>query len=193
MPRLKKAQHWMLQHILYKVPVHAQANGFVPRKSIVSNAASHIGKNVVVNADVKDFFPSITFKRVKALFGKLGYADKIATILSLLCTEPVTEEVMLDGKKYFVQKGERVLPQGAPTSPAVTNILCFRLDKRLSGVAKKFGCSYTRYVDDITFSGTLNNNDAPKIVWHIKKTLSEEGLTIHPDKIRVMQKVSAGK
>ncbi|MBX3254752.1 MAG: RNA-directed DNA polymerase [Chitinophagaceae bacterium] len=188
MPRLKKAQHWILQHILYKVPVHAQANGFVPGKSIVSNATPHIGKNVVVNADVKDFFPSITFKRVKALFGKLGYADKIATILSLLCTESVTEEVMLDGKKYFVQKGERVLPQGAPTSPAVTNILCFRLDKRLSGVAKKFGCGYTRYADDITFSGTLNNSDASKIVWHIKKILSEEGLTIHPDKIRVMQK-----
>ncbi|MGN6439404.1 MAG: reverse transcriptase domain-containing protein [Agriterribacter sp.] len=188
MPRLKNVQYWILQHILYKVAIHPQANGFVPGKSIVSNATPHIGKAVVVNTDVKDFFPSVSFKRVKGLFEKLGYSNKIATILSLLCTEPATEEVLLDGKKYFVQKGERVLPQGAPTSPAITNILCFRLDKRLSGVALKFNCSYTRYADDITLSGTLQNNDATKIIWHVKKILSEEGLLIHPDKIRVMQK-----
>lgn len=188
MPRLKKVQHWVLGNILYKIPVDAHAHGFIPGKSIVSNAAPHLGKQVVVNVDVKDFFPSITFGWIKAMFGKLGYAGKIATILSLLCTEAVTEEVMLDGKKYFVQKGERVLPQGAPTSPAITNIICYRLDKRLAGVAKKFNCSYTRYADDITFSGTLNNGDASKIIWHIKKILEEEKLAIHPGKTRIMQK-----
>lgn len=188
MSRLKRIQHWILEHVLYKIPVHNSANGFVPGKSILSNATPHIGKDVVVNTDVKDFFPSISFKRVKGLFMKLGYADKIASILSLICTEAVTEEVLLDGRKYFVQKGERVLPQGAPTSPAITNIFCFRLDKRLTGVAQKFNCYYTRYADDITFSGTLQNNDTSKVLWHIKKVLSDEGLTIHPKKIRVMQK-----
>lgn len=188
MPRLKKLQHWVLQNILYKIQVHGQANGFVPGKSIVTNATPHVGKGTVVNTDVKDFFPSISLKRVKGLFAKLGYSNKVATILALICTESATDEVMLDGKKYFVQKGDRVLPQGAPTSPAITNILCFRLDKRISGVAKKFNCDYTRYADDITLSGTLHNNDATKVVWHIKKILSEEGFTIHPEKIRVMQK-----
>lgn len=188
MPRLKSVQHWILENILYKISVHPQANGFVPGKSIVSNARPHVGKTVVINANVQDFFPSINFRRVRALFKKLGYSDKISTILSLLCTESVTDEVLLDGKKYFVQKGERVLPQGAPTSPAITNILCFRLDKRLTGVANKFRCSYTRYADDITFSGSPEKNEAPKIVWHIRKILSEEGFNLHPKKLRIMQK-----
>lgn len=188
MPRLKSCQHWILQNILYKIPLHADANGFVPGKSILTNAQPHVGKQVVINADVKDFFPSIHFKRVRALFKKIGYADKIATILALICTEAPTDNVQLDGKKYFVQKGERVLPQGAPTSPAITNILCYRLDKRLTGVAKKFNCNYTRYADDITYSGPLENNTATKLIWHIRKILTEEGFTLHPDKVRIMQK-----
>lgn len=188
MPRLKNCQHWILQNILYKIPLHADANGFVPGKSILTNAQPHVGKKVVINADVKDFFPSIHFKRVRALFKKIGYSDKIATLLALICTEAPTEHVQLDGKKYFVQKGERVLPQGAPTSPAITNILCFRLDRRLTGVAKKFNCNYTRYADDITYSGPLENNTATKLIWHIRKILKEEGFTLHPDKVRIMQK-----
>lgn len=188
LPRLKKAQYWVLQNILEKVPVHAAAHGFLAGKSIVSNAIPHLDKAVVINADVKDFFPSVSFKRVKGLFCKLGYAEKIATLLSLLCTEAVTEEAVLDGKKYFVHKGERVLPQGAPTSPAITNIMCFRLDKRLQGVAQKFSFSYTRYADDITFSGALTDKHPSVVVWHIKKILQEEGFTMHPEKVRVMQR-----
>ncbi|KYP16037.1 reverse transcriptase family protein, partial [Flavihumibacter sp. CACIAM 22H1] len=187
MPRLKKAQHWILQTILYKIPLHTSANGFVPTKSIVSNAWPHTGKQVVINMDIKDFFPSISFRRVRALFKNLGYSDKIATILALLCTEAPTEQVELDGKKYFVQKGERVLPQGAPSSPAITNILCYRLDKRLVGVANKFNGTYTRYADDITISGSFAHNTATRIVWQIKKILSEEGFILHPEKIRIMQ------
>jgi RNA-directed DNA polymerase len=187
MPRLKKAQYWVLQNILEKVPVHAAAHGFLTGRSIVSNALPHLDKAVVINTDVKDFFPSVTFRRVKALFCKLGYAEKMATILSLLCTEAVTEEAVLDGKKYFVHRGERVLPQGAPTSPAITNIMCFRLDKRLQGVAQKYSFSYTRYADDITFSGALTEKHPSVIVWHIKKILQEEGFTMHREKVRVMQ------
>ncbi len=187
MPRLKKAQYWVLQHILEKVPVHPAAHGFLTGRSIVSNALPHLNKEVVINADVKDFFPSVSFTRVKGLFCKLGYAEKIATILSLLCTEAITEETVLDGKKYFVHKGGRVLPQGAPTSPAITNIMCFRLDKRLQGVAQKFSFSYTRYADDITLSGSRAGKHPSVVVWHIKKILQEEGFTMHPEKVRVMQ------
>ncbi|MEP7239075.1 MAG: retron St85 family RNA-directed DNA polymerase, partial [Ferruginibacter sp.] len=187
MPRLKKVQYWILENLLNKVSLHNAANGFVTNRSIVTNAQPHVGKNLVLNMDVKDFFPSVHFKRVKGLLQQLGYSEKIATILSLICTEAVTDEVEIDGKDYFVQKGNRVLPQGAPTSPAITNILCFSLDNRLQGLANKLNCNYTRYADDVTFSGGEEIN-AQQLVWRIKRIMQDEGFTVHPDKIRIMRK-----
>lgn len=187
MPRLKKVQYWILQNLLNKVALHKDANGFVADRSIVTNAQPHVGKDLVLNMDVKDFFPSVHFKRVKGLLQQLGYSEKISTILSLICTEAVTDEVEIDGKTYFVQKGNRVLPQGAPTSPAITNILCFSLDNRLQGLAYKLNCNYTRYADDITFSGG-KEIIAQQLVWRIKRILQDEGFTVHPDKIRIMRK-----
>ncbi len=189
MPRLKKAQHWILENILNKISLHNAVNGFALNRSIVTNAQPHVGKALVLNMDVKDFFPSIHFKRVKGLLQKLGFSQKIATIIALICTEAVTEEVAIDGKIYFVQKGNRVLPQGAPCSPAITNILCFKLDKRLQGLANKLNCNYTRYADDVTFSGNKDVN-AQQLVWRIKKIMQDEGFTVHPDKIRIMRKGS---
>jgi RNA-directed DNA polymerase len=188
MPRLKQVQYWILENIFNKIAVHPAVHGFALERSIISNAQPHIGKAVVVNIDVKDFFPSIHYKRVKGLLQQLGFAEKIAVILALLCTEAVTEEVTIDGKNYFVQKGNRVLPQGAPTSPAITNILCYQLDKRLQGLANKTQCSFTRYADDITFSFNNEQTNAQQLVWRIKKVLQDEGFTVHPDKIRIMRK-----
>ena len=188
MPRLKNVQHWILENIFNKVAVHPAVHGFALERSIISNAQPHVGKAVVVNIDVKDFFPSIHYKRVKGLLQQLGYSEKIAIILALLCTEAVTEEVTIDGQHYFVQKGNRVLPQGAPTSPAITNILCYKLDKRLQGLAAKNQCSYTRYADDVTFSFDNTGTNAQQLVWRIKKVLADEGFTVHPDKIRIMRK-----
>lgn len=187
MPRLKKLQHWILSNILNRAALHKAAHGFIENRSIVTNAAPHVAKYLVLNMDVKDFFPSVHFKRVKGLLQQLGYSEKIATILALLCTEAVTDEVTVDGKNYFVQKGERVLPQGAPTSPAITNILCYSLDNRLQGLANKLNCNYTRYADDITFSGGEEIN-AQQLVWRIKRILQDEGFTVHPDKIRIMRR-----
>ncbi len=187
MPHLKKLQHWVLLNILNKVPLHDAVNGFALNRSIVTNAQPHVGKELVLNMDVKDFFPSIHFKRVKGLMQRLGYSQKIATIISLICTEAATDEVAIDGKNYFVQKGNRVLPQGAPSSPAITNILCFKLDKRLQGLATKLHCNYTRYADDVSFSGT-KEVDAQQLVWRIKRIMQDEGFTVHPDKIRIMRK-----
>jgi RNA-directed DNA polymerase len=188
MPRLKQVQYWILENIFNKVPVHQAVHGFLLDHSILTNAQQHVGKAVVLNIDVKDFFPSIHFKRVKGLLQQLGYSEKVSTILSLLCTEAVTEEVAIDGKNYFVQKGQRVLPQGAPTSPAITNILCYKLDKRLQGMASKHQCQYTRYADDITFSCNDDHISIQQLVWRIKKVLQDEGFTVHPDKIRIMRK-----
>lgn len=188
MPRLKQVQYWILENILNKVAVHAAVHGFALQRSIITNAQPHVGKEVVLNVDVKDFFPSIHYKRVKGLLQQLGYSEKIAVILALLCTEAVTEEVAIDGRNYFVQKGNRVLPQGAPTSPAITNILCYQLDKRLQGLASKGRCSFTRYADDITFSFNDAGTNAQQLVWRIKKVLADEGFTVHPGKIRIMRK-----
>jgi retron-type reverse transcriptase len=188
MPRLKHVQYWILENIFNRIPVHPAVHGFALQRSIISNAQPHIGKAVVVNIDVKDFFPSIHYKRVKGLLQQLGFSEKIAVILALLCTEAVTEEVTIDGQHYFVQKGNRVLPQGAPTSPAITNILCYKLDKRLQGLANTNQCQFTRYADDITFSFDNPGTNAQQLVWRIKKILADEGFTVHPDKIRIMRK-----
>lgn len=188
MPRLKNVQYWILENIFNKVAIHPAVHGFALQRSIISNAQPHIGKSVVINIDVKDFFPSVHYKRVKGLLQQLGFSEKIAVILALLCTEAVTEEVLIDGQNYFVQKGNRVLPQGAPTSPAITNILCYKLDKRLQGLANKNQCHFTRYADDITFSFDTPQTNAQQLVWRIKKVVQDEGFTVHPEKIRIMRK-----
>ena len=188
MPRLKNVQYWILENILQRIKVHPAVHGFIPQHSILTNATPHIGKDVVLNIDVKDFFPSIHFKRVKGMLQQLGYSEKIASILSLLCTEAITEEVAMDGKTYFVQKGNRALPQGAPTSPAITTILCYKMDKRLQGLADAHQCTYTRYADDVTFSSLNKGINMQQMVWRIKKILEDEGFAVHPDKISIMRK-----
>lgn len=189
MPRLKAAQHWVLHNLLNKLPLHEAAHGFVPKRSILTNAQPHLQKDVVVNIDLKDFFPTVHFKRVKGLFQKLGYAEKLATVFALLCTEPETEEVALDGKTYFVAKGKRVLPQGAPTSPAITNLLCYKLDCRLKGLAEAMGFSFTRYADDITFSGGAEAaGKTQQLLWRLHRIVTDEGFVVHPKKIGVMRK-----
>jgi retron-type reverse transcriptase len=191
MPRLKAVQYWILHSILNQLPHHGAAHGFVRERSILSNAGAHLRKEVVINIDLKDFFPTIHFKRVKGLFCKLGYSEKIASLLSLLSTEAETEEVELDGKRYYVAKGARVLPQGAPTSPALTNVLCYKLDCRLQGVARSMGFDFTRYADDITFSGGVEAaQKVQQLLWRLHRIIKEEGFTIHPKKIKVMRKGS---
>lgn len=189
MPQLKAVQHWILEHILYKVPNSPSAHGFVPQRSIVSNATPHVGQDIVINIDLKDFFPSIAYKRVKGLFCKLGYAEQVATILGLLCTEPEVDEISLDNRTYYVAKTARHLPQGAPTSPAITNLICYKLDRRFEGLAAKLGYTYTRYADDMTFSSKgAPAEKAGQLIWSVKQVVKEEGFTIHPDKLKVMRK-----
>jgi retron-type reverse transcriptase len=188
-PALAKAQQWVLHNILAKLEVGPHAHGFVPGKSIVSNATPHVGRAVVINLDLKDFFPTVTFRRVQGLFCKLGYSGHVATVLALLSTEPPRVPTELDGKVYHVALGQRVLPQGACTSPAITNALCRRLDRRLAGLAARHGYTFTRYADDLTFSG-----DDGAIVGHllrnVRHILKKEGFTVHPSKTRVMRRAN---
>ncbi len=186
-PALAHAQRWILENILERLEVEPDAHGVIRERSIVSNAAPHVGKEVVVNLDLKEFFPSITFRRVKGLFQKLGYGEHVATVLGLVCTEPPRVAAEVDGKVYHVALGQRILPQGACTSPAITNALCRRLDRRLAGLAKKHNFHYTRYADDLTFSG-----DRPAVVGRLLRStrtiLQDEGFTEHPRKTRVMRR-----
>jgi RNA-directed DNA polymerase len=189
MPRLKAAQHWILENILQKVKLHEAAHGFVEKRSIVSNATPHLKAEIVVNIDLKDFFPTVHYPRVKGVFRSLGYSEQIATVLGLICTESITDEITLDGETYFVGGGERHLPQGSPCSPAITNILCRSIDARLNGIAKKLGYTYTRYADDLTFSASGEAvKSVTKLLWGVRKVIKDEGFRIHPDKLRIMRK-----
>lgn len=188
MPRLKEAQYWILENILNKIPIHDAAHGFITKKSIVSNAQPHVKADVVINIDLKDFFPSVTYPRVKGLFQSLGYSEQTATILGLICTEPDCDLIELDGQQYYAQGSERFLPQGAPTSPAITNIICKKLDARVKGLANKFHFTYTRYADDLTFSASGEAVEHTKTLLGIlHKIIKAENFNIHPDKLRVLR------
>ena len=187
MPRLKRLQYWVLVNILQLLPQSEQAHGFIHQRSIVTNASPHVGQAIVINLDLKDFFPTVSYVRILGLFKKLGYNTEVASLLALLCSESETQAVEMDGQRYFIQQGSRRLPQGAPTSPLISNLVCRRLDKRLQGLATKYGFVYTRYADDLTFS-TADKNAAVRGLLHwVKASIMEEGFTVHPDKTRIMR------
>jgi RNA-directed DNA polymerase len=188
LPLLKAAQHWILRNVAEKLPVHGAVHGFLPGRSTLTNAAAHIGARLIVKMDVKDFFPTVTLKRVKGIFRKAGYREQVATLMALICTEAPREVAEQDGQTYYVSLGPRCLPQGAPTSPALTNTLCLRLDRRISGLAKSLGYRYTRYADDLTFSLPAGHEGKPQVgtlMGLVRRILDAEGFRLHPDKTRV--------
>lgn len=188
LPKLKAAQRWILEHVVERLPVHGKAHGFLAGRSIATNAAAHVASKIILKVDLKDFFPTITFRRAKGIFRKAGYRDQIATLMALICTEAPREIVERDGKTYYVALGPRCLPQGAPTSPAITNTLCLRLDRRLTALAAKLGWRYTRYADDLTFSLPDGHTGKPRLgalLGSIGRVATDEGFQVHPKKTRI--------
>ena len=185
--KLRGAQSWLLENVLAKVPVHEAAMAFRPKLNIAHNAARHAGASVIVRLDLKDFFPSITFRRVKRLFERLGFNEGVATLFALLATEAPRVELTLDGQKHFVAVTERFLPQGACTSPALTNILCQDLDVRLSGAARKMGFVYTRYADDLIFSARGDKAYPTALCELATKIITEEKFVVNEDKTAIMR------
>ena len=185
--RLKAVQHWILAKILEPLPLAEPAHGFRAGRSTVSNAVPHLRAAIVINVDLKDFFPTVTYRRVKGLFVRLGYSEEVATVLGLVCTEPEITQTELDGVTYYVARGARRLPQGAPTSPAITNALCRRLDKRIAGWAARHGVTYTRYADDLTLSTKDPAAKVGSALQFLRKVVEAEGFTVHPDKLRVVR------
>lgn len=188
MKRLKRVQRWILDHVLEPLALPDPAHGFRTGRSILSNATPHVGAAIVVNVDLRDFFPTVTYRRVKGLFGKLGYSEEVATVLGLLCTEPEIAETVLDGITYYVARGERRLPQGAPTSPAITNALCHRLDRRVAAWAARHGFAYTRYADDLTLSTKDGAARVGSCLAFLRRVTAAEGFQVHPDKVRVVRR-----
>jgi len=192
-PKLKKAQRWVNQEITSQLLVHGAAHGFLAGRSIVSNATPHTDSKVIVKLDVENFFPSISWKRVKGVFRKAGYNEQVATLLALLCTESPRKAVEHDGENYFIALGDRCLPQGAPTSPALTNALCLSMDRRLTGIANKYGWRYSRYADDLTFSCPKSKKKDPEIshlLGSVQRVMGEEGFKVKQEKTRVIHQGS---
>jgi retron-type reverse transcriptase len=189
---LKAAQHWILANVVAKLPTTDAAHGFVVGRGIVTNAGPHVGKSIVVNLDLSDFFPTIAFFRVRAVYERYGYSGSVASVLALLCTECPRATVTYAGTKYEAATGPRGLPQGAPTSPGLSNQVARKLDKRLMGVAAKLGLTYTRYADDLTFSGGAELADKiGYLLAKVRHIAREEGFAVNEKKTRVMRRSAA--
>lgn len=164
---LKEIQRWILQTILHQCPPSDYAKAFFPGRSIKENARFHRAQPLVLSLDLENFFASIKVPQVYWVYRKLGYNRTVAILFAKLCT--------LNGS----------LPQGAPTSPALSNLVSLRLDKRLAGFAVKNKIRYTRYADDLTFSGKF---DPSTLISFVEKVLKEEKLSLNKEKIKLMPK-----
>ncbi|WAC74825.1 reverse transcriptase family protein [Roseateles sp. SL47] len=195
MPALKAVQRRLLDVLLSKVPVHEAAHGFVPGRNVASHAREHAGRHWVFRFDMQDFFPSIGRARIQAVFRTLGYADSVADHLATLCTvrtpRAVRERLAEAGELSFMSAKRLAsphLPQGAPTSPHLANLCVFSLDLRLEGLAWRFGARYSRYADDLVFSGTRAQPLDPGVfhAW-VREIVEDEGFRLRVDKTRLMR------
>lgn len=163
---LKLIQRWILDNILYCIECSDIVTGFIPLKSIADNAKPHTQKKYIYKFDLKDFFPSIPRRKVYYLFRNLGYSSDLSNALATLCCF------------------NNYLPQGAPTSPYIANILCGKLDRRINSFCQKNNFTYTRYADDLTISGD------EKLVHYkslFRKIINDSGFYFNEDKARLIR------
>ena len=196
-PRLKELQRQILARILDRIPAHPAVHGFCRGRSIKTFAASHTGRRVVLRMDLQDFFPSITGARVQALFRTAGYPESVADLLGGICTNVVPRDVWkepaheIDLRQLWEARvlfSRPHLPQGAPTSPALANLCTYRIDCRLAGLAKSANAEYTRYADDLAFSGGHEfERSVERFSTQVAAILSEEGFAINHRKTRIMR------
>ncbi|WP_144980081.1 retron St85 family RNA-directed DNA polymerase [Halomonas sp. C22] len=163
---LKAVQGWILRNILDKLSASEHSKGFEKESSILDNAMPHVGANYVLTVDLQDFFPSIKANKVYSIFYSVGYNKLISSVLTSICT--------YDGR----------LLQGAPTSPKLANLICAKLDSRLSGYSGPLGIVYTRYADDITLSGQAARK-IYKARDFINVIISSEGFKVNEKKTKI--------
>jgi hypothetical protein len=183
-PTLKAIQRLILHEILDQIPPHDAAHGFRVKRSILSYAEPHVGRRIVLRFDLRDFFASVSAARVQAIFRTAGYPREVARLLTGLCTTRTPDDVGAIGNHWRA----RHLPQGAPTSPALANLVAYRLDVRLHALAQKLGATYTRYADDLAFSGDQRLERAAKRLQVLVGVIAaEEGFELHFRKSRFMR------
>lgn len=170
--KLKGLQSWILVNILNKIQVSPSCKGFRKGSSTLDNAMPHIGATSILNLDLKDFFPTVTKKQVYNVFKTIGYNKLIATVFANICTY------------------KNMLPQGSPCSPMLANLTAWTLDLRIQGYVGKRGISYTRYADDLSFSG-LNPSKVVKIIPMIKTIIEDEKFVVNHKKTRIASSARA--
>lgn len=186
-PWLKVLQRRLLRELLEGLPVHPAAQGFCRGRSTRTHAALHQGQETVARIDLRAFFPSIRRARVRGLFAAMGYPLEVAALLAGLCTTRSPPELLRQGPDEARALYDAPhLPQGAPSSPCLANLLCWRLDQRLASRAARSGHAYSRYADDLTFSGPRRGMAA--LLDLAGKLIAEEGFTVNPAKTRVMHR-----
>jgi len=195
-PRLKQIQRQILTAILESIPSHPAVHGFIKGRSIKTFAAPHTDQRCVLKMDLRDFFASISGPRIQSLFRTAGYPEAVADSLGGLCTNvaprgiwtPLPEIAPAEIHNARTLYARPHLPQGAPTSPALANLCAFRADCRLTGLAESVGATYTRYADDLAFSGDATfGRCAERFSIHAAAILAEEGFTVHHRKTRIMR------
>ncbi|ALE05209.1 hypothetical protein AL755_06480 [Arthrobacter sp. ERGS1:01] len=194
-PRLRAVQRTVLRELLAGIPLHASAHGFVPGRSAVSGAARHTGRDVVINLDLAAFFAHVTPGKVYGVLRAAGYPESVAHRLTGLCTHAVPVGVIAEmppggsaEDRFALRQALRKahLPQGAPTSPALANLTLRRLDSRLQGWAGGFDAVYTRYADDLAFSGgPVLARRADAFLKGAARIVADEGHTLNATKTRV--------
>jgi retron-type reverse transcriptase len=162
-PALLECQQWINRYVLRKTRVHDAAHGFIRGRSIISNAKAHLRKPCLLKMDICDFFPSVTINRVIHVFQNLGFPNNVSFYLARLCCL------------------QNCLPQGAATSPALSNAVVYRMDCRLAGLAESYRLSYTRYADDLTFSG---DRIPVRFLEIVETIVAEEGFKVRGEKTR---------
>ncbi len=198
--RLKRCQRQILREILNLIPSHDAAHGFVGGRSAVSHAGLHTGSATVLRFDLEDFFASVAAARVFGMFRTAGYAEAVAHALTGLCTNTVPSDQWASlprpsgapGLRAHWRLGSRLatphLPQGGPASPALANLAAFALDRRLDGLAVAAGARYSRYADDLAFSGDRSlAASAPRITKKVIEIAASEGFRLNPGKTRIMR------
>lgn len=194
-PRLRDLQRQVLHRLLDYIPPHEAAHGFCPHRSVRTFAAPHAAKRVVLRMDLADFFPTIRSRRVRAVFLTAGYPESVAALMTGLCTNCLPAEFLstldLPPAKHCrleLLYSEPHLPQGAPTSPALSNLIAFRLDCRLTALAKSAGACYTRYADDLAFSGGHDfERSVRRFHLDVAAIALEEGFVANTRKTRIMR------
>jgi RNA-directed DNA polymerase len=180
-PRMKELQRLILAEVVDPMPVHPAVHGFRKGRSILTFAAPHAGQRVVLRMDLENFFPSISGARIQTIFRLAGYPEKVADRLGGICSN-----AMPAGAPELYRRPH--LPQGAPTSPALANLCAYRLDCRLSALAAVAGAQYTRYADDLAFSGGEDfERCVERFLLRVAVIAMEEGFAVNHRKTRVMR------